>query len=154
MLTVSLPPLRSLPKLTTGIPQGLYNIDRFISRNPHGPFKVTAPSEFPRTLKALRTVSQAPFLFSWLCWVFTAARGLSSLHCRARASHQGGFSLWSTSSQAQGLTSCGSRAPLLCDLWDLSIPGIEPVSPALAGRFSTPGPAAKIPTLSLNLTNS
>ncbi|KAI4571529.1 hypothetical protein MJG53_013635 [Ovis ammon polii x Ovis aries] len=55
MLTVSLPPLRSLPKLTPGIPQGLYNIDRFISRNPLGPFKVAAPSEFPRTLKTLRT---------------------------------------------------------------------------------------------------
>ena len=35
------------------------------------------------------------------------------------------------------LSSCGSRAQLLCGMWDLPRPGLEPVSPALAGRFST-----------------
>ena len=35
------------------------------------------------------------------------------------------------------LSSCGSRAQLLRGMWDLPKPGLEPVSPALAGRFST-----------------
>ena len=35
------------------------------------------------------------------------------------------------------LSSCGSRAQLLCSMWDLPRPELEPVSPALAGRFST-----------------
>ena len=29
---------------------------------------------------------------------------------------------------------------MLCGMWDLSISAIEPVSPALVGRFSTPEP--------------
>ena len=32
------------------------------------------------------------------------------------------------------LSSCGSRASLLRGMWDLPRPGLEPVSPALAGR--------------------
>ena len=35
------------------------------------------------------------------------------------------------------LSNCGSRAQLLRGMWDLPRPGLEPVSPALAGRFST-----------------
>ena len=34
-----------------------------------------------------------------------------------------------------GLSSYGSQAWLLCNMWHLPRPGIEPVSPALAGRF-------------------
>ena len=41
------------------------------------------------------------------------------------------------------LSSCGSRAQLLHDMWDLPRPGLEPVSPALAGRFSTTAPPGK-----------
>ena len=39
--------------------------------------------------------------------------------------------------QTRRLSSCGSRAQSLCGMWDLPRPGLEPVSPALAGRFST-----------------
>ena len=39
--------------------------------------------------------------------------------------------------QMRRLSSCGSRAWLLHGMWDLPRPGLEPVSPALAGRFST-----------------
>ena len=39
--------------------------------------------------------------------------------------------------QMHRLSSCGSRAQLLRGMWDLPRPGLEPVSPALAGRFST-----------------
>ena len=41
------------------------------------------------------------------------------------------------------LSSCGSRAQLLHGMWDLPRLGIEPVSPALAGRFSTTAPPGK-----------
>ena len=41
------------------------------------------------------------------------------------------------------LSSCGSRAQLLCGMWDLPRPGLEPVPPALAGRFSTTVPPGK-----------
>ena len=37
--------------------------------------------------------------------------------------------------QTRRLSSCGSRAQLLRGTWDPPRPGLEPVSPALAGRF-------------------
>ena len=45
--------------------------------------------------------------------------------------------------QTHRLSSCGSRAWLLRSTWDLPRPGLEPVSPALAGRFSTTAPPGK-----------
>ena len=39
--------------------------------------------------------------------------------------------------QTRRLSNCGSRAQLLRGMWDLPRPGLEPGSPALAGRFST-----------------
>ena len=45
--------------------------------------------------------------------------------------------------QTRRLSSCGSRAELLRGMWDLPRPGFEPVSPALAGRFSTTAPPGK-----------
>ena len=41
------------------------------------------------------------------------------------------------------LSNCGSRAQLLRGMWDPPRPGLEPVSPALAGRFSTTAPPGK-----------
>ena len=41
------------------------------------------------------------------------------------------------------LNSFGARAQLLHSMWNLSGPGIEPVSPALAGRFFTTEPSGK-----------
>ena len=45
--------------------------------------------------------------------------------------------------QTLRLSSCGSRAWLFRSMWDLPRPGLEPVSPALAGRFSTTAPSGK-----------
>ena len=45
--------------------------------------------------------------------------------------------------QTRRLSNCGSRASLLRGMWDLPRPGLEPVSPALAGRFSTTAPPGK-----------
>ena len=45
--------------------------------------------------------------------------------------------------QMRRLSNCGSRAKLLRGMWDSPRPGLEPVSPALAGRFSTTAPPGK-----------
>ena len=45
--------------------------------------------------------------------------------------------------QTRRLSNCGSRAHPLRGLWDPPGPGLEPVSPALAGRFSTTAPPGK-----------
>ena len=47
--------------------------------------------------------------------------------------------------QTRRLSNCGSRAQLLCGMWNLPRPGLEPVFPALAGRFSTTAPPGKAP---------
>ena len=47
--------------------------------------------------------------------------------------------------QTRRLSSCGARAQLLRGMWDLPGPGLEPVSPALAGGFSTTAPPWKPP---------
>ena len=99
-------------------------------------------------------------VFFFLIYLFLAALGL---RCGARASHCGGFSccgawalgawasvvvarrLSSCSSRApeHGLSSCGAQAQLLPGMWDLPGPGLEPVSPALAGGFLTTAPPGK-----------
>ena len=45
--------------------------------------------------------------------------------------------------QTRRLSNCGSQAQLLRGMWDLPRPGLEPVFPALAGRFSTTAPPGK-----------
>ena len=54
--------------------------------------------------------------------------------------------------QTRRLSNCGSRAQLLRGMWDLPRPGHEPVSPALAGRFSTTVPPGK-PQMGIFLTS-
>ena len=91
------------------------------------------------------------FIFWLLFWVFVAAHGLSlvavsggysSLQC-AGSSLQWFLLLQSTGSRLSGFSSCGARASLLHGMWDLPGPGLEPVSPALAGGFLTTVPAGK-----------
>ena len=45
--------------------------------------------------------------------------------------------------QTRRLSNCGSRAQSLCGMWDFPRPGLEPVSPALAGRLSNTEPPGK-----------
>ena len=62
----------------------------------------------------------------------------------AQASHCGGFSCCRARAlQRAGFSTCGTLATLPCALWNLPGPGIEPMSPALAGRFLTTGPPGK-----------
>ena len=51
--------------------------------------------------------------------------------------------------QTRRLSSCGSWAQLLRGMWDPPRPGLEPVSPASAGRLSTTAPPGKPYTYSL-----
>ena len=93
------------------------------------------------------------FIFFWLCWVFVFVRGLSSscgkrgpLFIAVRGPLTIAVSLVAEHRlQTRRLSNCGSRAQLLCGMWDLPRPGLEPVSPALAGRFSTTAPPGKPP---------
>ena len=52
------------------------------------------------------------------------------------------------------LNSCGTLAQLLCGTWDLPGLGIEPMSPALAGRFFTTEPPGKPPKHLVSLSFS
>ena len=91
--------------------------------------------------------------FFWLRWVFVAAHGLSLVAVSRGYSslRWAGFSLrwlfflWSTGSRHAVFSSCGTQALLLHGMWDLPGLGIEPVSPALAGRFLTTAPPGKFP---------
>ena len=38
------------------------------------------------------------------------------------------------------LSSCGTQASLLCNMWNLCGPRMEPMSPSLVGEFLTTGP--------------
>ena len=66
--------------------------------------------------------------------LFSAVRGPLTIMASLVAEHR---------LQTCRLSSCGSRAQLLCGMWDLPRPGLERVSRALAGRFSTTAPAGK-----------
>ena len=85
--------------------------------------------------------------------LFIAVRGLLIVV----ASCCGAWALgaWASVVVAHGLSSCGSwalecrfsscgaRASLLRGMWDLPGPGLEPMSPALAGGFLTTAPPGK-----------
>ena len=92
------------------------------------------------------------FIYLWLCWVglrfcarafsscgkwgplFIAVRGPLTIAAPLVAEHR---------LQTRKLSNCGSRAHLLRGMWDLPRPGLEPVSPALAGRLPTTAPPGK-----------
>ena len=92
------------------------------------------------------------WLIDWLlCWVFVfCARAFSSCGKRGPLFIAVCGPLTIVASlvaehrlQMRRLSSCGSRAQLLRGMWDPPRPGLEPVSPALAGRFSTTAPPGK-----------
>ena len=66
--------------------------------------------------------------------LFIAVRGPLTIAASLVAEHR---------LQMHRLSSCGSWAQLLRGTWDLPRPGLEPVSPALAGRLSTTAPPGK-----------
>ena len=101
--------------------------------------------------------SHVIFVF-WLHWIFIALQGLflvvgvgATLHCDTWASRCPGFFCCRARAlgaralvvAARGRSSCDVWTLLLCCMWNLPRPGIEPVSPALAGRFSPTAPPGK-----------
>ena len=66
--------------------------------------------------------------------LFIAVRGPLTIAASPVAEHR---------LQTRRLSNCGSRAHLLRGMWDPPGQGLEPVSPALAGRFSTTAPPGK-----------
>ena len=66
--------------------------------------------------------------------LFIAVRGPLTIAASLVAEHR---------LQTCRLSNCGSRTQLLRSMWDLPRPGLEPVSPALAGRFPTTAPPGK-----------
>ena len=66
--------------------------------------------------------------------LFIAVRGPLTITAPPAAEHR---------LQTCRLSSCGSRAQSLRGTWDPPRPGLEPVSPASAGRLSTTAPPGK-----------
>ena len=103
------------------------------------------------------------FIYFWLHCVFVAAHrlslvsvsgGYSLLWCagfslrwflllRSTGSRHVGFSSCGLRALERRLSSCGARVQLLPGMWDLPRPGLEPMSPALAGGFLTTAPPGK-----------
>ena len=78
----------------------------------------------------------AVLLFLAMCCLLTAVVSQQSLLWST------GSGWWASVVVAHQLSSCGPRAYLLCGMWGLPGPGVELVSPTLAGEsptFSTPG---------------
>ena len=78
-----------------------------------------------------------------LCWVFIALlrNALDVASGSAPSGQLPGFSLWgllllqSAGSRHVGFSRCSAQAQFLCSMWNLPQPAVEPVAPALAGRF-------------------
>ena len=103
------------------------------------------------------------FIYFWLRWVFVAVLGLSlvaasgaysSLWCaglslrwllllQSTGYKWAGFSSCGSRALEHRLSSCGAWASLLHGMWDLPGPGLEPMSPALAGGFLSTVPPGK-----------
>ena len=89
-----------------------------------------------------------------MCWVFVSVQGLSLVaasggHSSSRCvglSLSRPLLLWSTGSRRAGSAIVAHRPSWLRGMWDLPRPGLEPMSPASAGRFSTTAPPGKPPT--------
>ena len=91
-------------------------------------------------------------------WGLFSSCGTQASHCSdisccgAQALGYTGFSSCGSQGPECGLLSCGPSAQLPQGMWDLPRSGIEPVSLALQGRFSTTGPPGKSPSNILSAT--
>ena len=127
--------------------------------------KTTIKHRLPNTSLPCLFIYLFIYFQFWLHRVFIAARrlslvaasrGYSSLRCAGfsccgaralgvQASVVAACGLSSCGSWAleHRLSSCGAWAQLLCGMWDLPGPGLEPMSLALAGGFLTTAPLGR-----------
>ena len=77
--------------------------------------------------------------------LFIAVRGTLTIAASLVAEHR---------LQTRRLSNCGSRAQPLHGMWDPPRPGLEPMSPALAGRLSTTAPPGEPYCLILKYTQT
>ena len=71
-------------------------------------------------------------------WRLPSVQSSGSRVCRSPCLRHGGLGRCSRRTPEQRLGTGSTQAQLLLGLWDLPGPGVEPVSPALAGGFFTP----------------
>ena len=114
-------------------------------------------------LKNSRLLNIYFIFYFWLYWVFADAQGLSLVaesggYCLVTGHRlltvaaslvvehdfrHTSFSGCGLQALERGLNSCGAQAQLLHGTWNLPVPGIKPVSPALAGGFLSTAPPGK-----------
>ena len=119
--------------------------------------KLLSSLRFLWNLKMLYVISLLVIydtLISLICFffmLFLIYLFWSSLQC-VGFSFQWLCSLWSMGSRNKGLVVCEFvvHRLFLCNMWDFSRPGIEPVSPASTGRYLTTGPPRKSLLLSFS----
>ena len=97
--------------------------------------------------RAFSSCGEGGLLFVVVCGLLIAVASLVAEHglqaCKLQQLWHMGFSSCGLRALEHRLSSCGARAQLLRGMWDLPGPGLEPVSPALAGGFLTPAPPGK-----------
>ena len=92
------------------------------------------------------------FNLPWLLWVFVVGQGLSLVVVCSRlltavtSLVMRGLSSCDSQALELGLNSCGLQALVSHGIWNLHGPGIEPMSPALAGGFLSTVPPGKSKT--------
>ena len=84
----------------------------------------------------------SPLLRAGFLWLQQTG---ATLHCNVRASPYSGVSSCRAWALQHGLKGRGAPAQLPCGMWHLPRPGIQPVSPALAGGFLNHWPTREIP---------
>ena len=96
---------------------------------------------------AFSSCGEQGLLFVVVCGLLIAVASLVAEHrLQVRRLHQlwhAGFSSCGSQAIELRLSSCGARAYLLHGMWDLPGPGLELLSPALAGGFLTTVPPGK-----------
>ena len=94
--------------------------------------------------------SKPGLLFIAVLGLLTAEASLVVEHrlqaCGLQGSQHLGSVVAAQPAEHTGFSCCGSRAWLLCSMWNLPDPGTEPTSPALAGRFFTTEPPGEAPS--------
>ena len=103
----------------------------------------TVPSWWCMDLLQLQRAGLSVVVMHWLLMAMASRCRAQAVGTRALVVAADGLSSCGLWALEHTLGSCGTGAWLLCSMWDLTQPGIEPVSPALAGGFLSTVPPGK-----------